>query len=333
MRPFNETNMQHSDEVEVELFSVHEQISVLPPADILLLDQAESFYTGQRDFPDFWQKQYDVANVQTRLDYLLARNFLRISSMEETLMAEKAAVLRRTLRNHKLPTSGKKADIAQRLMGTLSEFELDVLFPHRRFLKTPLGERVVAEAPHIAYLHRHPVEGLTIHALHELLSTQTDRAWREHIWAHMESRAQLHRENEAYGSYRSMRYRMYQFLLEENKPKKAFASLAEVIYFDLSGVANGYNPLYQYVNEKYFFPYDTSIVRLSAALVREMAELKEALSLSEEMLNALLVQFFKQFKVPIQLFVEEECAAIVILELRGDIGRLRRAYELAKGRQ
>jgi len=149
----------------------------------------------------------------------------------------------------------------------------------------------------------------------------------------MERRSQFHFNAKDYNAYRAMRYRMYQFMMEENRLKKAFPFLAETMYYDLSGMdSQQQDPVYQFVSEKYFFPYDTSIVKLSAVVVGGMAKLYENLNLTEKMLRALLLQFFGQYKLPFHLFTQEECAVVILLELRGDKDRLRQVYEMAEAR-
>jgi len=63
-----------------------------------------------------------------------------------------------------------------------------------------------------------------------------------------------------------------------------------------------------------------------------MKQLQVDLELSEEMLKALLSQFFEQLHLPAHLFTKEECVAIILLELRDDTERLRQVYKLAEKR-
>ncbi|MCL2827148.1 MAG: DNA-binding protein [Oscillospiraceae bacterium] len=341
--PVEEIDIFAEPETPSELEALLEEIAdytpeILPtasgllPQEVLLLDYAPSLYTDQEEFPAFWSQQYGIDDVPHLLSELTDREFLAQASLEETLYGATVIRLRQVLKANRLPVAGKKAELIARLLAGLSEDTLNEHFPRRTFTLTADGYKACDEAVYIPYIHRRPVEGLTIYSLHQLVAEHPEKSWRELVLAHLETCANRHRMADDFAAYRATRYRMYQFFMEENKLKKAFPQLSEVIYYDLSGVISGVDPLYRYISEKYFFPYDTSIVKLSAVHVQAMGRLKEQLHLSEEMLKALLMQFFNHFSAPFHLFTVEECAIIVLLEIRGDKDRLRQVYEMAERR-
>jgi len=168
--------------------------------------------------------------------------------------------------------------------------------------------------------------------MHRLVVKNPETSYRDLIWSHLETLSAKYHTEQKFGAYRNLRYRMYQFLMEEKKLKRAFPFLAEVMFYDLSGVESTSDPLHRYVSEKYFFPYDKSLVRLSAGNVQAMRKLQADLALTDEMLKALLMQFFSQFQVPAHLFTKEECFVIILLELHNDTERLRQLYEMAEKR-
>ena len=306
--------------------------SGLAPHEVLLLDYAPSIYTDQEEFPAFWSHQYNIPSVPLLLNELTDRGFLAQASLEETLHGATVIRLRQVLKACGLHVAGKKAELIARLLAGVPEDALNEHFPRRTFTLTADGFKACDEAIYIPYIHRRPVEGLTIYTLHQQVAEHPEKSWRDLVQEHLVACANRHRMADDFAAYRTTRYRMYQFFMEENKMKKAFPQLSEVIYYDLSGVISGVDPLYRYISEKYFFPYDTSIVKLSAVHVQAMGRLKEQLHLSEEMLKALLMQFFNHFSAPFHLFTVEECAIIVLLEIRGDKDRLRQIYEIAEQR-
>ena len=306
--------------------------SGLYPHEILILDQAASLYTDQEEFPAFWRRDYGMLHLPKLLASLVDRGFLTEAPMSATLEAATVPALKNALRQTSKPVGGKKADLIQRLLSEVPEGQLYALFPRRTFSLTHTGTRALDEAMHIAYIHRKPVEGLTIWDIHRQVLEHPDQSYRTLLWTHLEARALAHIQAKDYAAYRACRYRMYQFQMEENQLKRAFPFLAEVIYYDLSGTGGGADTLERYVSEKYFFPYDKSIVKLSAVCIQAMGKLQTDLELSEEMLRTLLIQFFGRLSVPFHLFTIEECAVIVLLELRGDTENLRKVYELAETR-
>ncbi|MCL2562851.1 MAG: SAP domain-containing protein [Oscillospiraceae bacterium] len=306
--------------------------SGLYPHEIVILDLAATLYTDQEEFPIFWRRDYGILQMPKLLADLVDRGFLTDAPIDVTLEAATVPALKQALKTCGKPVGGKKAELVDRLLTTVSEGELYALFPRRAFTLTPAGIKAVTEAMHIPYLHKRPVEGMTIWSLHRAVAEHPEQSYRELIRAHLEDRSRMHIEAKDYAAYRACRYRMYQFQMEESKRKRAFPFLAEVIYYDLSGVSGGTDTLHRYVSEKYFFPYDQSIVRIPANCVKAMGKLQADLGLSEEMLRALLIQFLGQLSIPFHLFTVEECAVIVLLELRGDTEKLRKVYELAETR-
>lgn len=306
--------------------------SGLYPHEVLLIDSAVGFFIDQEEFPPLWQREYGILQMTKLLASLVERGFLTDAPMQSTLESATVTTLKHALKEAGRPVGGKKAELIQRLLHTVPEGQLYELFPRRTFAPTQSGIRALDESMHISYLHRHPVEELTIWVLHRLVVENPEKSYRDLVWSHLESRAHAHIKAEDYAAYRACRYRMYQFHMEENKRKRAFPFLAEVIYYDLSGAGGGADTLQRYISEKYFFPYDRSIVKLPGVCVSAMGKLRDELGLTEEMLKALLMQFFGQLSVPFHLFTVEECAVIVLLELRGDAEKLRKVYQLAEKR-
>ena len=306
--------------------------SGLYPHEVLLLDFADALFLDQEDFPAFWRREYGILQMPKLLATLVDRGFLTEASIKATLEAATVPALKQALKKNGKTVGGKKADLVQRLLSTVPEGELYTLFPKRTFALTPLGLQARNEAIYISYLHKRPIEGMTIWSLHRAMVENPEKSYRDLVWTHLETRSKTHLEAKNYTAYRACRYRMYQFLMEENRLKRAFPYLAEVIYLDLSGIGGDTDTLHRYISEKYFFPYDRSSVKLSAVCVQAMARLQTDLGLTEEMLQALLIQFFGQLSLPSHLFTVEECAVIVLLELRGDTEKLRQVYKLAETR-
>jgi len=304
--------------------------SGLFPHEVLLLDHASSFFTDQTEFPSYWRTNIGILDVSSQLASLVDRGFLTEASIEATLDKQTVKSLKEALRKSALPVGGRKAELTERLRAALSDTDLYALFPRRLFALTWDGIRALDEAMYISYVGRFPIDGLTIWDMHRKVVEHPDKSYRDLIWAHLEAQSIKYRKEQEYAAYRNLRYRMYQFLMEELKRKRAFPFLAEVMFYDLSGVESTSDPLHRYVSAKHFFPYDKSIVKLSAGNVQAMTKLQIDLNLSDDMLKALLMQFFSQLQLPAHLFTPEECVLIILLELQGDIDSLRQVYERAE---
>jgi hypothetical protein len=330
-------SVQDSSELAKTFYEVPDTsitASGLYPHEVLILDFADTFFVDQEDFPTFWRREYGILQMPKLLASLVDRGFLIEAPMKITLEAATVPALKQALKKSAKTVGGKKAELIDRLLYTVPEGELYALFPKRTFALTSRGAEARDEATHIPYIHRRPVDGLNIWSLHRLVVEHPEKSFRELIWAHLEATSQELAKSPAkhYAAYRAIRYRMYQFLMEESRLKRAFPFLAEVIYYDLSGIGGDADTLHRYISEKYFFPYDRSIVKLSATCVQAMGRLQTDLGLSDEMLKALFMQFFERLSLPSHLFTVEECAVIVLLELRGDTAKLREVYKLAEAR-
>ena len=304
----------------------------LLPVEILLLSHASDFTIEQRTFPKFWREQYGILHVGLSLLDLAERGFLTAASIEATLENQTVANLKQGLKALKLPLAGKKSDLIARLLQETDAEKLTKLFPNRAFSLTSSGIAALQEAMYIPHLAKRPIYGLHIWNLHRLVMHHPDKTYRELLLSYMEEQMEVLRKAEDFHNLRDLCYRIYNFHMEENKLKKALPHLAHTIYIDLSGAHAVADFLERFVAEKHFFPYETSIVKMSVGTLAAIRRIKESLNLSEEILNALLIQFFKQVPLPFHLFTMEECAAVIILELREDKERLTKAYELAQMR-
>lgn len=87
--------------------------------------------------------------------------------------------------------------------------------------------------------------------------------------------------------------------------------LAEVVFCDLSGLNNGYDPQYLYIFAKRFFSYKDSSVIVVPGIIGAVKQCQDNLNLSNEEVKALMIQQMKRLSILLQLFTPEECADIV----------------------
>lgn len=51
------------------------------------------------------------------------------------------------------------------------------------------------------------------------------------------------------------------------RSEDALAMLAEVVFYDLSGLGNGYDPQYLFITAEYLFPYRKSIAKTAPGII------------------------------------------------------------------
>ncbi|RJX22810.1 MAG: DNA-binding protein [Desulforudis sp.] len=304
----------------------------LYPHEVLMLDYAKSFYTESNSLPGFWWYSYGVRDVDNGLRSLLDRGFLQIGDLQSAIEKEKATVIKDELKNRGLKTSGKKAELVKRLLEEAPHEELSVRFAKRTYQLTDLGKQALDEESYVPYIHRHQFEDLDIWSLNKIVHTPPYMPWRDKIWGYLNKRSIKHAKAGDFGLYRNCRYQMHLFLMEEKRIKDALAMLAEVVFYDLSGLDNGYDPRFMDISAKYFFPYKESNATTAPGVISAIMKCKEELGFTDEELKEALLDRMNKLSVPFHLFTPEECVDIVFMENRQDEEALAKIYAEARRR-
>ena len=304
----------------------------LYPHEVLMLDYASSFYTDQNSFQGFWWYQYGVRNVDQCLKSLLERGFLKIGDLQSSIEKETATVIKGELKKYGLKVSGKKDELVHRLMTEVSHEELATSFPKRTYQMTDLGKGELDEQSYVPYIHRHSLENLDIWSLNNIVHEPPFMPYRDKIWGYLNKRSMEHFSASNYGLYRNCRYHMHIFLNEEGRFADALGMLAEVVFYDLSGLNNGYDPQYLYIFAEHFFPYKESTVITAPGIIGAIMQCQDNLKLSDEEVKALMIERMKKLSAPLQLFTPEECADIVFWESCEAVDELTKVYAKAKKR-
>jgi hypothetical protein len=137
---------------------------------------------------------------------------------------------------------------------------------------------------------------------------------------------------------------MYEFLMEENKPKSAFELLAEAVFYDLSLMENNMEPLVNGKKDNFYWdmyemklahiaPYGRSFV--ASPIASNFRNLQSVLELSDDEFKAKLTKAFKDISIPdlFMVFTEDECVQIVMASMKQDTAFLEAIYEKASKRK
>lgn len=300
------------------------------PHEILVLDYAHTFYTDENSFQGFWWYRYGVRDVQVVLTSLVKRGFLQIGDIRSTLEKQNATVIKEVLKTHELKLSGEKAELVQRLLDSIPESELNERFPKRTYALTDLGEAALDEEVYVSYIHRHGVEDLDIWSLNKMVHTQPYMPYRDKLWGYLNQRSMQHFQDRNFGLYRNCRFNMSQFLCEEKKYRDALAMLAEVVFFDLSGANNNYDPQFLEIYAPFLFPYKESLATMAPGIISIIVSYQKELGYSDDEIRVALMERMAKLSAPLQLFTVEECVQIVFLERDHDTEALTKMYAKAK---
>ena len=305
----------------------------LYPHEILVLDYADSFYTQDNDYQQFWWHSYGVKSVDMVLLSLQERGLITIAPVTATLEKKTIPVLRELLTEYGLDTKGKKAILIQRIVDAIPENELAKHFPKRMYMRTEKGEAELKSEEYVSYIHRHSIENLDIWSLNKLVYGSKQRLpYRDVIWGFLNKKSKEHFSANDFGLYRNCRFTMSTFLKEEGNIKGELEMLAEVVFYDLSGAGNNYNPEYLYIIASHFFPYEESLATTAPGIINRIFTCQEKLSLTDEELREVMAKHMEKLSAPIQLFTIKECVDIVFFEHEGDKGALEKTYQLAEKR-
>lgn len=305
----------------------------LYPHEILLLSYAPKYYLEGNSYPGFWWYKYGVKDVDKCLITLKDRGFLQIGSLRSAIEKETAAVLKDVLKDNGLKVSGKKAELVQRLLDEVSEEKLNTIFTKRTYDLTDAGNEILKKEDYIPYIHRHGIEDLDIWSLNEMVKNRKPGlSFRDVIWGYLNERSMIHIKNSDFGLYRNCRFSMSEFVKEEGKLDNAFALLAEVIRYDLSGLSNGFSMQFMGIYADGYFPYKNSIVTMAPGITSRVVDYQEKKGLSDDELKNKLLEEMNRIQLPFSLFTAEECADIVLMEIHKDEEGLEKLYNKAKRR-
>ena len=304
----------------------------LYPHEILMLDYATTFYTEGNTFQGFWWYRYGVINVGDSLRSLLERGFLQVGDLQSTVEKENATTLKEELKKRGIKTTGKKADLVKRLLEEVPNEELNIRFALRNYQMSELGKQSLIEESYVPYIHRYQLEDLDIWSLNKIVHTPPKMPYRDKIWGYLNNRSMDHVAARNFGLYRNSRYHMHLFLMEEKRIKDALAMLAEVVFYDLCGLGNGYDERYLFITAGYFFPYTKSIAKTAPGIIDAIMKCKNDLGLTDEEFRGIMLNRMSMLRAPVHLFTHEECVNILFAEIRQEEETLNKIYAKAKQR-
>lgn len=313
----------------------------LYPHEILMLHYANTYKVGGgNSFQNFWLYQYSVEKPQIVLDSLLSRGFLTSGDLKSALERQKVVDLKAELQAVGEKTTGKKAELVERLLNGCSVDSLEAKYSERYYALTEAATKELEDNEYVLYLHR--TRRMSVWDMNYMLfrDNPSHLRYRDILWREFNIQSGKHFKVGDMGLYRNTRLTMYQFLMEENHIKTAFAMLCEVVAYDLSGMGNQeiFNPtaeLKKIVLEctiKSCFPYSTSSATMPPAVIEWMANLKEQLGMSEKEFRDALLKNFEEIQLFRRIFTNEECVEIVMNEIGNHPRKQAAIYKQAEER-
>ena len=315
----------------------------LYPHEIMMLEYAPHFKISNNTFQNVWYWQYSVTEPQAILDSLFERGFTEVGDLRSALEKLKLPEIKEELKLINQKVTGKKADLIDRLMEFGNLDDLDKKYSERYYALTPKGEQELKENQYVSYLHRNRY--MSVWEMNQRIA-QTHYPYRDILWGYFNEQAGVHFQNFDFGLYRNIRLNMYQFLMEENKPKTAFHMLCEVLSFDLSGLGNNEKSLFEWERNdpkyylmiyksraEHFFPYENTTLIIPPAVSAWFAEMQTTFGLDDKSYRNAILKELQETHPPRRIFTDEECADIIIADIHSDTDTLSAIYSKAEKRE
>lgn len=315
----------------------------LYPHEIMMLEYAPHFKTSNNSFQNFWYWQYSVTEPQAILDSLFERGFIEVGDLRSALEKLKVPEIKEELQFINQKVTGKKAELVDRLMEFGNVGDLDKRYSERYYALTLKGEQELKENQYVSYLHRNRY--MSVWEMNHRIA-QTHYPYRDILWGYFNEQAMVHFQNFDFGLYRNICLNMYQFLMEENKPKTAFHMLCEVLSFDLSGLGNSEKSLFEWERNdpkyylmvyesraEHFFPYENTTLIIPPAVSAWFAEMQTAFGMDDKSYKDAILRELQETHPPRRIFTDEECADIIIADIHNDTDTLSDIYSKAEKRE
>ncbi len=306
----------------------------LYPHELLMLAYATKYYQHGNKFPRFWYYEcHYTYDPQQLLDSLADRGFIEPGTLEDALSQHKVSDLKELLKQFGLKATGKKTDLVHRLIEEGDIPTLNKKCDNRTFRLTEKGDKELKANEYIPYIHKKQTYGLSIWDMNQMMNTPPLENYRDKLWGYFNRQAITEYKTGNFGLYRNVRWNMCEFLMEEQKYNNVLPLLSEVIFFDLSGVGNGYSDnMRQYEMEialSINFPYEKSCATIPPGILGAVKVIQEKLWLSKDKFEAQILDNMKRFHAPFHLFTPDECCKIVMAELVEDKKTLKSIYSVA----
>lgn len=127
----------------------------LYPAEILLLEYcSKGTYPGPKNgYPGFWWFAYGIKDVGAALKSLEERGYIRLGTVRASVNSLTVAQLKELLLAHGQATTGKKAELVDRVAAVITETELVSVGVQAKYALTDVGQLELSENAYVPYMH------------------------------------------------------------------------------------------------------------------------------------------------------------------------------------
>lgn len=127
-------------------------------AEILLLEYCSygTYPSPKTGYPGFWWFEYGIRNVGAALSSLEERGYIKYGCVANSLKGLNVSELKTLLKQHGLPTTGKKVDLIEKAAANIDEADLISFGLSPKYELTELGQAELQENMYVPYMHKYP---------------------------------------------------------------------------------------------------------------------------------------------------------------------------------
>lgn len=132
----------------------------LLPGEIVLLDWMDG-KGARKSFPDYFALLYGL-NPDSSVSNLMKKEYVKISSPFEALSSLKVTDVKEILKSNEFPSTGKKFDLIDRVINSLTEFEVARYIKKDAYSLTSKGLLLLKKYYYIPYAHKNRMDVLSV---------------------------------------------------------------------------------------------------------------------------------------------------------------------------
>ena len=249
-----------------------------------------------------------IANPKKYHQQLIRNGYLKEAKTSELLYKFKVDELKKILEENNLKTTGKKAELIDRINDKIPEEKLnEINFDKDIYILSEKGNSYLENHKDYIKIHNHPNWQIKLEEYFETKrKLNFSASFNDVAWSIFNKRMLEFYSKNQYGLQRNNYWNMFQLLIEEKKEKQAFEMIIKVIIYDLSGVDTLRTiELYEsgiYTKKELLNSY--SNIFLAPGIIKELLKLDQFYN------DKLIKMIYKQVVLPINF-----CSESALIEL------------------
>lgn len=303
----------YTEDLENEIKKATPSASGLYPHEILLLSDAVKFYSmTQKDFPGKWFYQYGIADVPYYLRKLEDQGYITSGDIRKTLSMQTLPNLKAFMVKNHLNTNGKKDELIDRILQSISNEVLEQEFATKYYALTAKGQQELEDNQ---YLFENPNTDQSIWALNRRHAKKLKNGASKPARKHSRKLSPKNYSRKKWTSAAWQAKKDKDYLLE-------IKLLLNVLYHDLAQVDEQKdNNTLKFIekNLQYYFPYAHSIIKPAPGLVEEIQLAVKRIGVDNIGLSEIVRSVVAEQEVDPLFFKKGEVIAIINAELINDI--------------